>query len=220
MTVSYSGLMLYEQCPSAFNRRYNLKQETKESPPSDAMERGLRVHQEVEAYLEGSFNRVPKEALCFKDLLTAMRDTRNPLSEVKWGLTVDWELTHFDDKNDGMVRGIFDAVYQIDETVMVLEWKTGKIYPDHGKQRSLYGLAGLAMYPDAEWVNVQTVYFDQDDVKELAFSRAQAKPHERLWHNKIQSAVEPQEYPQKPSWKCKYCNYNAANGGECNGEAT
>jgi len=217
--VSFSGMQLYEGCPSAFQRRYILKEDTSHVPDgtSPAAVRGTRVHKGVENYLLRKEPELPEEALAFEGLFEGIRDGRDALPEEKFCFDEDWERVPFEDKERGRVRGILDIAYYDDETntAYVQELKTGKKYPEHSKQRSLYGLAGLLMFPEADNVVVNTVYLDGALVDALTISRAQMESYQYVWQRYINKPQPPQPYTAKKNWKCRFCPYNAEVGGKC-----
>jgi hypothetical protein len=216
--VSFSGMQMYDQCPSSFQRRYILKEESVgEGTVSDAMKRGSRIHSGCENYLLGNGD-LPVEAKSFTMLFQQLRDEREARPEVKWAFNADWELTKFSDKATAQVRGILDIIHENDGVCYVTELKTGKKYPEHSLQRSLYGLAGGMLYPDCEVITVQTIYLDSGEVVPTVFHADQIPTYQWTWQRLINKCQPPQQYPQRPSWKCRFCNFHEDKGGTCNGE--
>ena len=223
ITVSFSGMGLYQGCPSAFKRRYIDKEVLPERPVPLAMARGTHIHAGVEDYLNGDPVQIPDAAMSFEGLLEALKTERHCMSEVKFGLTEDWDIVPFDDTT-AMVRGVLDGAYEHEGVAHVFEWKTGKWYDEHAKQRSLYALAGLALFPFCDRVVVQTVYFDLAKVEELELERKYMAAHQRIWKQRADEVQPPQGYKQTPNWKCKqkrkWCDYHVKNGGTCDGQPT
>jgi CRISPR/Cas system-associated exonuclease Cas4 (RecB family) len=216
LCVSYSGMNLYGQCPSAFNRRYILKEETKgDGKPSEAMLRGTRVHRGVEHFLLGKEEDIPEEAESFRGLFYALRDERDATPEQRFCFTDDWGTTTFGDSANGKVRGMLDIAYEHDGTCHVFEIKTGKIYEEHAKQRNLYALAGLLLYPDTHTVRCTLLYLDGALEKSVEISRDKVGSWEYYWDQKIKAVQPPQPYTATPSWKCRFCEYNVDAGGTC-----
>jgi CRISPR/Cas system-associated exonuclease Cas4 (RecB family) len=216
LCVSYSGMSLYGQCPSAFNRRYNLHEKNPgEGKPSEAMARGTRVHKMCELFLLGEEADIPEEAESFRGLFYALRDEREVHPEATFCFTDDWEATTFGDKANGKVRGMLDIIYEHEGVCYVFEIKTGKIYEDHAKQRNLYGLAGLLLYPDTHTVRVANLYLDGALEKAVDIPRKRVETWQRYFDAKIDACQPPQEYKATPSWKCRFCEYNVDHGGTC-----
>jgi hypothetical protein len=218
LCVSFSGMNLYWQCPSAFNRRYILQEKNpdlEQGEPSPAMLRGTRVHKGVEDFLLGTADEIPEEAESFRGLFYAIRDERDAIPEQRFCFTDDWGSTTFGDTKNGKVRGMLDIVYEHDGVAHVFEIKTGKIYEEHGKQRSLYSLAGLLMFPEAHTVRGTLLYLDAAIDKSVEFKRDQMSTWKSYWDGKIDAVQPPQEYVATPSWKCRFCEYNVDVGGTC-----
>lgn len=223
LTASFSGMMLYRDCPSAYKRRYIDREQLPTGPVNEKMQRGLDVHAGVEDFLNDEPCQLPDSAMSFEGLLKALRKDRDVKSECKFALTEDWDMVPFSDPT-AMVRGVLDGIYAHEDVVHVFEWKTGKWYDDHAKQRSLYALAGLAMYPELDEVHVQTVYFDLGKIEAMDLHRDYMAAHQRIWKQRADEVQPPQDYPQTPNWKCKqktkWCDYHVKNGGTCNGKPT
>ena len=215
--VSFSGMQLYESCPSAFQRRYITKEDTShvKEGTSPAASRGTRVHKGVEDYLLKKEPELPDEALSFEMLFESIRDERNPLPEEQFCFNERWGRVPFEDKKNGRVRGILDVAYEFDGVAYVQELKTGKIYEEHAKQRSLYALAGLLMFPETDRVQVNTIYLDAAKVNPLVVERGGIDSYKYLWERNINKVQPPQPYQAKKNWKCAYCPYNADVGGKC-----
>jgi CRISPR/Cas system-associated exonuclease Cas4 (RecB family) len=220
LCVSFSGMNLYGQCPSAFNRRYNLHEKVElpdgvVAKPSEAMLRGTRVHKGVEDFLLDYEDDIPEEAESFRGLFYGIRDERDATPEQQFCFTDDWGTTTFGDKENGKVRGMLDIAYQHDGTCHVFEIKTGKIYEEHAKQRNLYSLAGLLLYPETHTVRGTLLYLDSAIEKSIEISRDKVDSWKYYWDQKIKSVQPPQPYTATPSWKCKWCEFNVDNHGTC-----
>lgn len=218
--VSFSGMQMYDQCPSSFKRRYITLEETaKDSGGNAAMARGSRIHKGCEEFLL-DHAPLPDEAQSFAQFFTAIKEERDAEPEVKFAFNLDWEPTKFNDKETAQVRGILDIIHTDGETCFVTELKTGKKYPEHALQRSLYGLAGGLRHPNCSTIVVQTMYLDANKVDTTTFLSEQLPSYQWTWQRLINKVQPPQQYPQRPSWKCRFCNYHQEAGGTCNGERT
>ena len=219
--VSFSGMQTYDQCPSSFNRRYILKEEVDQGKTggSPAMQRGSRIHKGCEDYLL-DVGELPEEAETFSMFFYALKHQRQARPEVRWAFDSEWNLVDFNDKDAAQVRGILDIIHDDDGTCYVTELKTGKKYQEHALQRSLYGLAGGLLYPECEIITVQTVYLDSGEVVPTVFHADQLSTYQWTWQRLINKCQPPQPYPQRPSWKCRFCDYHKDKGGKCNGERT
>ena len=216
LTVSYSGLGLYENCPSAFNRRYILKEEVhpqgKEQHP--AAQRGSAIHRGIELFLLGESDELPEDVEFYADFFAGIRNQNTIKPEHRWAFTEGWEPTTFGSK-DAMIRGVVDCVLQDGNTCHVYEFKTGKRYADHVQQRALYGMAALLDHPMVDEAIVSTMYLDQRKHEAVTFKKDMLRSYKWLWDTRIAKVQPPQEYPERPNWKCKYCPYSNLHGGTC-----
>ena len=167
----------------------------------------------MEDYLEGSLT-LSHEMLRFRDFLDVLRKYQAE-PERKWAFNQDWVQVDFEDKENGMIRGILDAISLVDGVLEVYEWKTGRKYPDHAQQRILYGLAGLLMYPEVEKCLVTTLYIDTGEKPYTEMLRSSIGEYKWIWERKVNQCQPPQPYTMRPNWKCKFCEYSKRNGGKC-----
>ena len=221
ITVSYSGLTMYDNCPSSFQRKYILKEEvTREDKGNKARHRGTRLHNEIEAYLRGAEGTIDPTIAYLQPMLQMMREAE-ATPELKWSFDKLWAPCDFEDKENGRVRGILDAIlYNRHEGVVeVYEWKSGRPYPDHEAQRSLYGMAGLLLYPEATKCLTTTLYPDTKKSNVTTLERSMLTANQWVWDRRINKTQPPQPYPLRPNWKCRWCDFSFDNGGKCHAGA-
>lgn len=212
--VSYSGINSYINCPSAFERRYITDEAAGTPSASPAMSRGTQMHQATEHYLLGKTEELPELLERYRGFFNTLRDQPSLIPEWMWNYSPKWESLDYADL-EGMVRGMVDAVMLDGDIAYVYEWKTGKEYPSHSDQRSLYGLAALLCYPQAKEAHVFSVYFDLGYNRTSVFQQDNLVGHKWLWDRKINRMRPPQKYAMRPSWRCKTCIYSKKNGGSC-----
>ena len=134
---SYSGLSTYEKC--AYRYYLGRVEKIGGDEPGPAARRGTKIHSQIEAYLNHQTNGLPKvvQSTFGEELERAREADAN--SELKFGLTREWKPTNFD---DAWARGIIDMV--IPDKSIVVDFKTGRYYPDHREQASFYALAAMS----------------------------------------------------------------------------
>jgi len=215
ITSSYSGIMMYENCPSSYKRRYVTKEAVPvgEIDPSSPRGRGLRLHNEIENYLNGE-QSLSHEMLRFREFLDALLE-HDTQPEVQWSFDREWNEVPFEDKENGMLRGILDCITRRSHVVEVYEWKTGREYPDHASQRVLYGLAALLLHPGVDKCIVTTLYLDSGNKPLTELTRDQMMSYKWIWERKVNQCQPPQPYHMRPNWKCKFCDFSRRNGGKC-----
>jgi ATP-dependent exoDNAse (exonuclease V) beta subunit len=146
---SYSRLSLYEKCPAAFRFRYIDR--VPELPPGPSLMVGRVIHKIVEEYLKELKKRREHTNLTLLDVL--FEKARNGLNglaeeleaykvgvsnvtlptfdkvgiEVKVALDVNLSPAQYDDK--AFLRAKIDRVYQIENKLVVTDWKTDRHLP-------------------------------------------------------------------------------------------
>jgi len=216
--LSYSGISAYEQCPSKFNRKYNLKEVVAQPPTpqtAPAMFRGTRLHAELEDLLNGKTDAVNREIAFYGDFARELK-AGGAKAEVEFCLTDDWEFQPFDSE-DGLLRGVMDVehVTEGEKIGEVYDWKTGKVYESHADQRALYALVLLLKYPAITSVYSASVYLDQKKMADNTYQRDRLDGYKWVWKKRAEKTRPPQEYPMRPSWKCRVCEFSTSKGGTC-----
>lgn len=218
--VSYSGLKMYAYCPRSFEDKYvkGIKPAGRPLVEADApaMFRGKRIHEGIEKFLLKQTDEVPKEVEYYHSYFRQLREESMLRVELPWAFDAKWEPVDFDSP-DCAIRGVIDAMlYDVDEEIIhLLEFKTGKIYGDHAEQANLYGMAALIAFPAAKAVQGDVMYLDHQKNVPVFLEQDLMPSYQWLWDRRIKRVQPPQKYPMRPSWRCKNCASNAANGGSC-----
>ncbi len=205
---SYSKLGVYKQCPAKFSFKYRDKFHV-ERTTSPQMSRGLAMHESIEHYLLQQTDMLHEElnekfGLYFMNL----RADYECMPERKFCFNKNWSVVDWDDP-DGYIRGIMDNVYMHDKTLVVQDWKTGKVYDDHAEQRELYAMLGMLEFP-ADNVNVQNVYLDQRyPYVSQSFSRENLPALQLKWTQKIEQLEADENMIPMPQYLCRWCPYSS-----------
>jgi CRISPR/Cas system-associated exonuclease Cas4 (RecB family) len=209
---SYSTWSNWDNCP---RKVYFEKIEGLKSSGSPAMERGSRIHSQVENYLLGKGD-LPEECEAlteeFEELLAL-----GVAAEAKICMTEQWALVSWFDPA-AWVRGALDWCHWISPTHFKLgDLKTGKIRSkQHKTQMGLYALLAFKAYPKARKVTVELFYCDQDEIHESEYTRkADFKKLEAEWKPRWEGLLGDTEFPATPNPLCGWCDYSAKKGGPC-----
>jgi len=211
MSWSLSRLKTFEQCAAKYDYRYNQKL-TEEK--SDAAERGIGRHSQIEGYLKGTNAELIPELLFYKGFLDHIR-TKQFFAEHKVALKRDWSPAEWD-SDEMWVRGILDLLVIDSPTeAVVYDWKTGKEYPDHEEQAELYSGFVLAALPAISNVRAIHVYLDSGRNREKSFHRGDISEIRSRWGARAQLMEECVDYIPNPSFMCRYCSFSRWKGGPC-----
>jgi hypothetical protein len=211
-TWSLSSLGLYEKC--GFKYRLKYVEKIKEVR-SDSASRGVDNHAIVENFLKGAIPSLPDELGFYRTFLEGLR-SYEIYPEHKISLRRDWTPTTWG-APDSWYRGVLDLklVEREKNQAVVYDWKTGKIYPDHDDQKSLYSIAVLSEQPALYQVRAVHVYLDRHDSREKTFHRDQVHDMRKQWEARVQRLEQDPVYIPNPGWHCKYCSFSRAKGGPC-----
>lgn len=210
---SYSKLSEYEKCPrKAFYRYVERLPEGK----SDALDRGNRVHAELETWAKGGFlqhklnpawRRFAKEAKRMKlpeqpdVVVEQMWRFNDALQPVEAKAPDEWLRV----KCDLAVPGLH----------LIVDHKTGKKYPEHKHQGTLYGVSYLAMFPQAPGVDVEFWYVDLGDVGSMRVERNDVARVLAETKIKVRDMIEDVEFRPNPTRLCDWCSFSRTKGGPC-----
>lgn len=228
---SYSRYADYEQCPLRFKLKHI---DRLPDPGGPAMQRGSDIHKEGESYLKtagakGEAPAVPKTYVHFKDEMQQLRGL-NPMVEQQWGFTTSWSPTGWFAK-DTWLRIICDvAVHYDDNTLDIIDFKTGRKYTTNEDQVELFSMGGFARFPEVEHVTARLWYLDipdgpkdKDDPHEDStanttireYTRDQFEAAQKKWQRKIQPMFMDTKFPPRANEKCKWCAFSRSKGGPC-----
>jgi RecB family exonuclease len=209
MRFSNSSIKAYEQCPFKYKltRIDGLKE-----PTGEAAERGKTIHTEFEFALMG-IGKINDERSYWNDYIEILK-SHKARPELKVGITKNWLTCDFDDP-DVWLRGVVDAIYETDNSVHILDWKTGK-ERDYADQLNLYAAVAFAIYPHIEKVSTEICYIDHN--KHVNYGYVYRKQFEELkqWvTNRITKIENDDVYAPNPTYGCKWCHFRKSNGGPC-----
>lgn len=226
---SYSRYADYELCPARFKYKHI---DRLPDPGGPAMVRGSEIHKEGENYLKvggkGKGPAVPKTYAHFKGEMEQLRKLE-PMVEQQWGFTADWTPTGWFGR-DTWLRVVCDvAVYYDDDTLDIIDFKTGKKYGTNEDQIELFSMGGFAKFPEVEHVTARLWYLDIPDgpndgdphadstanttIRE--YTRDGYEAAKKKWAGKIQPMFMDTKFPPRANDKCRWCPYSRAKGGPC-----
>lgn len=216
---SFTRLRDYELCPlkAKFKHVDKLKE-----PGNKAMDRGLRIHKECELWLKSKKKSMPKSMELFATDFRELRRISNLEVEQNWAFTTGWqEADWFDTTGNTWVRIKVDAAGIVKEkgklVYRLIDYKTGKIRPEHEDQLDLYALAGFHRQ-GVDLVRGELWYLDQsgDNVIELEYAPEEVNGLDKKWRARANRMTKDQKFVAKPSHSnCLYCHFKKAKGGPC-----
>lgn len=217
---SYSRYADYRQCPLRFKLKYIDKLP---EPGSPQMQRGGDIHKEGEIFLKTPTGKggklrmeVPESYQYFKDEMKQLRGL-DPLVEQQWGFTREWTPTSWFGSATWL-RIVCDVVVKYDDdTVDLIDFKTGRKYDTNEEQVELFSCAPFMKWPEVNHVTTRLWYLDQPKDNEVIreYTRDEFEGIRAGWEKKIVPLFKDKRFAPTPNDKCKWCNFRKAAGGPC-----
>lgn len=225
---SLTSIKTFEQCGFKAKLKYVLHEKEKRSTSAS---RGTDTHGIIENFLKLGTPLSP-ELEFYESFLTGLKSyeiyPEHPIL-----LSSDWNQAAVGD--NPWVKAVLDLQIikgrQSQEgdsgtissgpptEAIVYDWKTGKIYPDHDDQKSLYSLLTFCEYPSVLRVRAVHVYLDSRKNREEIYDRDQMYVMRDLWADRarkyLNALSEPDHLIPNPGFHCRYCGYRREIGGPC-----
>lgn len=208
---SYSRYACWKECPA--KAKYKFIDKMKE-PSAPALERGNIIHKLAEDYTLGKIKKLPPELAKFKDQFAELKKSK-PQVEQTWAFKADWSQTRWDDWNGCALRVKTDANCLDDDTLYVIDHKTGKLRDGYDDQLSLYAGTGMLVFPHVKEVNTQMWFLDSGDVVEKTYKVTEQKVIIADWEKRTKPMLADTRFAPKPGNHCRFCHFRKSNGGPC-----
>ena len=210
---SFSRYMDYLQCP--LKAKFKFIDRLKE-PDNPAFEKGKRIHKLAEDFAKGTIKTLPADLKLLKAPFTALRKEK-PHVELQWAFDTQWKAVEWFGPT-AHFRLVLDAMSYIEKPSPVLrmiDHKTGKEYPYHNDQLSLYALGGFKRYPEVQTISSELWYIDTGKVVEMQFRREEESALEKDWKKRTAKMLKDTSFKPTPNDKCRWCHFRNSNGGPC-----
>lgn len=212
---SWSALDTYEQCPRRWKHKYI---DRLPDPKSEALERGIRVHEALEIAIKTKDAEVDFGGSWLATIVDTYRSF-GAEAEQNYYVDRDWNEVAPDPERF-MPRGTYTMakldVISVRDGLFV-DWKSGKIYPQkHEAQARLYSAVLASVTGRKRW-DVDLVYVDQQHHEMLAFEFDDIEDETRRWDERARPLFEATEWPKQPSNLCKWCPFHVSKSGPCDG---
>lgn len=224
---SYSTYTQYLQCPLSVG----LAQTAKKlkiylpEPANPAMERGNQVHKEAEAYVKAlsAPKAVPASLKVIQDRMVGFRKL-GARAELDLAFNALWERCAWM-ASDVWLRIKVDVLHHTvtPPAVGIVDYKTGKLKPEHAQQRSLYGLGGLQLVQLGELadgnkktvVTAEHLYLDTTQHATETFTMTQLPKLKKEWLARTADMLVDTTFQPQPGYHCRWCKFRRSAGGPC-----
>lgn len=207
----FSKLDTYRACAKQFYFQYVKKLP---SPSNAAMERGGKLHENIEMYLNGWAPALLPELASWKEPLDALK-TKNFQAEQALGFDKNWALLPDWFHSKTWLRAKMDAKYIEDNKLTVIDFKSGKYRVPSTDQVELYAVVGSAIHPEAETVLAEFWFLDTGDIYTRAYTKAELLELRKKYEAAVVPLYAETVWEAAPSAACRYCAYSRTKGGPC-----
>jgi hypothetical protein len=186
-----------------------------EVAPSAALARGNEIHEHAERFVNGEVDDLHESLYRLEKGLRDLRK-RGAIAESGWGLTEEWEPIEWDHRSVWL-RLKVDVLHPLGKSgAKIIDYKTGKCYPDHPEQLGLYALATFRMFPELEIIHAEDWYVDTGIVsKTETFTKREEPMLRKMWSGRAKPLFEDTVYAPTANKFCKWCPFSKLNGGPC-----
>jgi hypothetical protein len=182
-------------------------------PSTPALDKGNFVHNTLEKYLLGG-NALSIYKEWHGELDTLRRIEAIP--EQLWELDASWQARV---GAAALWARMKTDAHHIDEqgaSALVVDFKTGRIYPEHKDLMELYALALAKRAPKVKKLRVELWYLDQNEVGEKEYDRDELEALYSAWTKRAGRVLSATTFAPTPSeGACRFCHNNRKNGGDC-----
>lgn len=224
MVLSYNKISLYNYCPRAFMYAnvWNLQ-----TVRIGGLEFGRNIHKIIEILLRNIIAHVPLNNIKIDDLIEdnwKNANFRNEEENEKFKNSAKRQLNNFigncinyleptkvfsvEDQfnitvNDNLITGRFDAVFQDDDSYIIIDFKTGD-RRDYTSQLSFYNLCFKEKYNPTKEIKL-AVYYMKEGVLEFITRNNEQEELEKI--NKVSNAITQNQFTPTPGKICKDCSF-------------
>lgn len=200
---SWSSLQSFETCPW----RHYLTKISKEivEPTTPALSEGRATHKALEDGVNGKAMLGYYQK--YQPIVQRVRAaTGQKHTEVKFGVTANFQRTGFFDKNV-WCRGVIDLAVVGANTGVLVDWKTGKPKED-SDQLKLFSAAGFTMYPFLKKMKTGFAWLDHDKITTETYYPEDVPI---IWQEfiprvkRMEIAQERGQWIKQPSGLCGWC---------------
>lgn len=221
---SFSKLMMYETCAFRFKLRYIDKIPEPECDANNPMERGNRIHNNLEAFVKGTETLDDNEAKKLNvftealDHLQTLYSVGMATAEDNWFYDTDWNVT---DREHVWLWNKLDFLVLDEENGVAIigDYKSGKSnykFVEHSQQMQIYAATTALRYPDLQTIHTELWYVDEGHVKSFKYNMEDALRFVGHFDRRAQRIYNDKLFRANPNiHNCRYCPYGPRELGVC-----
>jgi len=207
---SYSRWKTYTECPLRAKLKFIDKLPDPSGPAAD---RGSAIHKMAQDYVEGFIPELPLPLNQFSMGFDHLRRIKAKC-EIEWAFTASWTPTDWL-ATDAWLRVKTDAYVLKDDELTIIDYKTGRVYPEHKDQCSIYALAGFLVVPGVKEICTQLWYTDQQQIADHLYKKKDFPALKKDWIKRSRPMLNDTKFLPIPGAHCRYCIFKKGVGGQC-----
>lgn len=221
---SFSKLMMYESCPMRVRLKYIDKCPEPPQPPDSPLERGSRIHDNLENFVKGEGTLDGNEAkklAPFVDPLHHLQDlyaAGKATAEENLYFNVDWDMCERDDVWLWLKKD-FNVVDQDRALTITGDYKSGKSTyktAEHIQQLQLYAACDALEFPWAEVHYTELWYVDEGWVRKASYTHDQALSFVGRFQRRVDRMYNDRLFRPNPNKvTCRWCPFSPRGTGAC-----
>lgn len=208
----FSKLDVYRACPAKFKYQFIDKLPQQSSP---ALERGSRIHEELESYLNGWIAELSTDTLHWKESLDLLKAEPTRKGEQSLGFDRNWKLQENWFGPDIWLRVKMDSYFYSADTLVVIDFKTGKYRVPSTDQIELYACAGIELAPHVSEVRTEFWFIDTEECYQKTYTKAEVLEARKKFEKAVVPIYSDTSWKAAPSRECRWCAYSKTKGGPC-----
>ena len=207
----FSKLDTYRTCPAKFKFQFIDKLPSGSSP---AMERGTKMHQNIESYLNGWVTTLIPEVLTWKEAIDALKE-KDFKAEQALGFDKDWNLLPDWFSKKTAVRIKMDASYVEGNKGTAIDFKSGKYRIPSKEQVELYAIGKHAAHPSLMEVSAEFWFLDTGETYEHTYTVKELLDLRKKYEQYVAPIYADETWTPTPSNECRWCSYSRTKNGPC-----
>jgi hypothetical protein len=207
----FSKLDVYRACKAKFKFQFMDK---RPSPGSPAMERGSKMHENIESYLNGWVTTLIPEVENWQEPLDALKQ-KDFKAEQALGFDKDWQKLPDWFNKSTWLRVKMDASYIEGSKGKAIDFKSGKYRIPSTEQVELYAIGLHAANPTLMEVSAEFWFLDTGEVYEKTYTAEQLLELRKKYERYVTPIYAEELWPPQPSNECRWCSYSRTKNGPC-----
>lgn len=207
--ISFSSKSLFNECRYRWADVYI---NGNRQPPGRAAQRGTALHDKLERFFLGNgYPRSDGDLAAWQPFMENLTQY-SPVPECELAVDAKWQQTPYDAEN-AYARGKADLRFENNDTLYILDWKSGGIYADkHKEQGEMY----VALSPERERYRTEFVYLDHPKIVHAhEYTHKERRTLVMKLIDEIETIRHATDFSPTPNSGCKWCPLSWRKGGSC-----